>query len=221
MMYAMTLLSTNINKMLESVKNDIHECTNHNRFGELNRLSVYCSNITEMRDELERCIDALIEIGTGTADSSKAIETTPTISVHADESVNYSLYKVDPKTEHTLDEDFEHRKVCAFKLDGKRINVDSWQDLTIKTCAYLYKKDPVRMKSFVWDEDLKGRINQYFMTSSVQGRNKLIPGSELYVWINQSANSLARMVGTVLKKYGYHVDDMVIYLRADYSDLHK
>ena len=73
----------------------------------------------------------------------------------------------------------------------------------------------------MYDDDFKGRLNNYFMKKSVPRRNKQIPGTDLYVWVNQNANSLVGMVTKAIKKYGYSKKDLVLYLRADYSELHK
>ena len=59
------------------------------------------------------------------------------------------------------------------------------------------------------------------MTHHVPQKNKSIPGKNLYVWINNSANLIASIMQRMLEEYNIPMQDFTIYLRRDLSELHK
>lgn len=121
---------------------------------------------------------------------------------------------------HTLDEDFEYKKICGFEINGIRFEVSSWQDALIQLCSYLYNIDGNKMLGFVDDPYFKRRKVSYFMKESVPRRNKIIPGTNLYVWVNNNANTLVRLMRDMLVRYLISPETMTLYLRRDLSSLH-
>lgn len=75
---------------------------------------------------------------------------------------DYDKYKVDTNIEHTLYENFSHKRPFAFEIEGQKVMVDTWIDMLIKTAEILFKKDKAIMKSFVNDDDMNGRKMRYF-----------------------------------------------------------
>ena len=136
-------------------------------------------------------------------------------------TVDYSQYTVDRREAHSLAEDFEYRRICAFKVNGVEIEVNSWKDALLKFCGLLAKQDNNLVESFVLMPDLCGRKNRYFQKSSVLGRNQRITGTDIFVWTNMSANEIVRLIKKMLKYAHVAPEEFQVFLRADYSELHK
>lgn len=134
--------------------------------------------------------------------------------------IDYADFDVDNMEPHTLDEDFEYKKICGFEINGIRFEVSSWQDALIQLCSYLYNIDGNKMLGFVDDPYFKRRKVSYFMKESVPRRNKIIPGTNLYVWVNNNANTLVRLMRDMLVRYLISPETMTLYLRRDLSSLH-
>jgi len=96
----------------------------------------------------------------------------------------------------------------------------------IKLIELVYKCiDPIsmvflEMLGFVDDPYFKRRKVSYFMKESVPRRNKIIPGTNLYVWVNNNANTLVRLMRDMLVRYLISPETMTLYLRRDLSSLH-
>ena len=72
---------------------------------------------------------------------------------------------------------------------------------------------------FVDDPRFKRRKVSYFMRESVPRRNKLIPGTNLYVWVNNNANTLAALMRDMIQEYEISINDVTVYLRTNLRNL--
>ncbi|WP_461569953.1 hypothetical protein [Thermincola ferriacetica] len=135
----------------------------------------------------------------------------------------YDKYRVDTNIEFTLYEDFTHKRPFAFKIEGQKVTVNTWQEMLIKTVEILFKKDRAKMESFATDEEMNGRKMKYFSLQNKANMRKPVKISdvEFYVETNRSANSIRNSIIKMLQRYGLKITDFKIYLRADYSDLHN
>lgn len=138
---------------------------------------------------------------------------------------DYSAFVVDQKVAHTLYEDFKFTKPCKFSFHNTIYEVRNMRDVLVQFCGILASIDIEKMKSFVDDPTMKGRKVSYFSTESIVedyvNKNEKIPGTELYVWVNLSCNHIRNIIRKMLKKYGFSFDDFKIYLRANFSELHR
>ncbi|MCF6095294.1 hypothetical protein L1765_15155 [Microaerobacter geothermalis] len=136
---------------------------------------------------------------------------------------DYEQYRVDNNIEHTLYENFSHKRPFAFEFEGRKVMVDTWIDMLIKTAEILFKKDRAKIESFANDEDMNGRKMRYFSLHDKSGMRKPVQlaGEELYIETNLSANSIRNIIVKMLQKYGIKITEFKIYLRADYTELHK
>ena len=66
-----------------------------------------------------------------------------------------------------------------------------------------------------------GKKNTYFQKKSVPERNELISGTDIYVWTNLSANDIVKLIRRMLKYLQIPEENFIVFLRADYSELHK
>lgn len=220
-LYSLELVKTSLNGTLKRIKEEIQAAANENSFDGVSQIAGYCKQITEINQELEEMILALhFEPSEGTAAATLAEEKTEDEKDIA-HPVDYTAFDVSRTEPHTLDEDFEHKKVCGLRITGVEMPVENWQDAIVKLCAYLNRVDDTILKTFVGDSMFRGKKNKYFMLQSVPKRNKRIPGTNIYVWTNNSANRIITIIKDVLERYNIPADEVVIYLRRDLTELHK
>ena len=223
-LYSLELVKTSLNTTLKRIKKEIQVAAEKNAFDGIRQIADYCERITELDQEIETIIAALdfkpAETTSFPSENKPVFPVSP-MSSPADPTINYSVFDVDKTEPHTLDEDFEYKKVCCIQIQGTRIPVNNWQDALVKLCVYLYSLDGQKMESFVDDPAFQRRKVHYFMHELVPRRNKLIPGTDLYVWINNSANTLVSVMRSLLISYRIPLKNMTLYLRRDLSDLHR
>lgn len=139
---------------------------------------------------------------------------------------NYAIYSIDCQTPHNLYEDYRFTKACGFALNGVIYEARNMRDVLVQTCSLLAMLDSEKIKMFVNDPSMQGSKVSYFGTASIVedfvAKNEKIPGTDLYVWINLSCNYIRNILKKILKKYGIdYMKNFQIFLRADYSNLHK
>lgn len=135
---------------------------------------------------------------------------------------NYEEYYVDTNVPHSLYENLSHKRPFAFEVEGNRVEVRTWIDVLLATCDILLSKDPDKFTLFQGDPKMNGKKAKYFSKDSDVLRKPVkIDKCELYVETNMSANSIRNLIVKMLQKYGIKTSDFVLYLRADYTDLHK
>ena len=213
-MYALSLLSTNTEKMLESIKQQMREHLNSNRFDEITKLTDYCNLIMELNKQIELCITTLIRDSVNT---QKAIANNTVPST----KIDYSQYCVDRRESHTLAEDFEHKKICAFRVNDLEFNVQNWKDTLLKLCELVGKQSIKLLEGMVENPDFTGKKNTYFLKYYVPGRNERIPGTDIFVWTNLSANDIVKLIKKILHYLHIPEENFIVFLRADYSELHQ
>lgn len=135
---------------------------------------------------------------------------------------NYNDYLVDTNIEHNLYEDLTHKRPCAFKIEGKRIEIKDWKGVLIETIKYLSIKNPNILKTFVDNPKMNGRKVVYFSNTNIPTMRapRKIDSASIYIETNLSANGIRNLLVKVLGKYNIKLNDYKIYLKADYSNLH-
>lgn len=240
--YALALLSTNIDKMRENLKYQMIGQLSDNRFDELERLTGFLNNITALYNKIESCINILAEdtaaskrddANIGEVDDAEALhdaeaESRPesgTFGGDSGERTDYSQYEVDRFERHDLSEDFVHSRIAKFEFKGKSYPADSWKTALMTLVRVLYEEDPDRMKSFVDDERFIGKKIRYFTLEPLYAesgclRTTKLNGTDLFVHTNLSSNDTARFIRKILEAYGYSPREFIVFLRADYKELH-
>lgn len=175
---------------------------------DLRTILLECSGLLENETELEE------EIATIDEDEAKERTYIP----------NYEAYQVDSTIEHSLYENFTHKKACAFRFCGEYVEVVNMKWVLVETCGLLAKINLKKMESFLNDKSMKGRKVSYFDSKCVIEnnitKNERIPGTDIYVWTSSSCNMTRNLLKKLLKKYNIGLNQFKIYLRADYADLH-
>jgi hypothetical protein len=135
---------------------------------------------------------------------------------------NYNEYLVDSNIQHTLYEDFTHKRPAAFELNGDKHNVKDWKDMLLQTCNIVSGIDKELIMSFPKNERLNGKKVTYFAfkEEDIVRAPRKIQNLDLYVSTNHSANSIRNIIINILREYKVSISDFKVYLRADYSELH-
>ena len=98
------------------------------------------------------------------------------------------------------------------------------RDLLVKVCEVLAQRDLKKFEGFIDDVTMKGTKRAYFGKKSVYEsgfyKNMKVPGTKVYVWTNMNCNQMRNVMKKMLKKYGIDFNELKIYLKADYKDLH-
>ena len=219
LLHALKSLKANFDNALTITKKQIQLSTEKNSFDDISQIAESCQQISEISIRIENAI-ALMEVKPSNKEIVFEGNANIEKKISSRKPIDYADFDVDNMEPHTLDEDFEYKKICVFEINGIRFEVSSWQDALIQLCSYLYNIDGNKMLGFVDDPYFKRRKVSYFMKESVPRRNKIIPGTNLYVWVNNNANTLVRLMRDMLVRYLISPETMTLYLRRDLSSLH-
>lgn len=219
LLHALKSLKANFDNALTITKKQIQLSTEKNSFDDISQIAESCQQISEISIRIENAI-ALMEVKPSNKEIVFEGNANIEKKISSRKPIDYADFDVDNMEPHTLDEDFEYKKICRFEINGIRFEVSSWQDALIQLCSYLYNIDGNKMLGFVDDPYFKRRKVSYFMKESVPRRNKIIPGTNLYVWVNNNANTLVRLMRDMLVRYLISPETMTLYLRRDLSSLH-
>ena len=218
LLHALKSLKANFDNALTITKKQIQLSTEKNSFDDISQIAESCQQISEISIRIENAI-ALMEVKPSNKEIVFEGNANIEKKISSRKPIDYADFDVDNMEPHTLDEDFEYKKICGFEINGIRFEVSSWQDALIQLCSYLYNIDGNKMLGFVDDPYFKRRKVSYFMKESVPRRNKIIPGTNLYVWVNNNANTLVRLMRDMLVRYLISPETMTLYLRRDLSSL--
>lgn len=217
---ALDLLSSSIESSIDQVADKVNIAFKDRDFKKVTELSTNSEQLNQVSKKIQDLIFSLDKI----MDESQIEE----ISNQSEDIIerdipNYSEYLVNPEVEYTLYEDFTHKRPCAFKIEGEKIEVKDWKEALVKTMDYLAVKDIEALQSFPDNPKMNGKKVIYF--SRVQLPNMRAPrklkSTDLYIETNLSANSIRNIITKALNKYNIRLNNYKIYLKADYSDLHK
>lgn len=135
---------------------------------------------------------------------------------------NYADYQVDNQVEHTLFEDWMHKRPFGFKfIKNDIIEARLWNDVFTKTCEILYDIDPEKFNSFEYLSHMNGKRKKYFAKNPKELRKKIKIKDGIFVEINHSANTFRKIIINMLKEYRFKVTDYKVYYWADYTELNK
>jgi hypothetical protein len=136
---------------------------------------------------------------------------------------NYNEYEVDKTVVHTLHENYVHKRPYAFELKGQRIHVRQWKKMLMETCNIMVDIDPGLIAEFPYIQKLNGRRTQYFTVKNpeLMRSPRKLKKIEMYVETNFSANVIRDLIKKIIGYYKIPLSEFKIYLRADYTKLHK
>lgn len=135
---------------------------------------------------------------------------------------NYNEYLVDNKIEHTLYENFTHKRPFGFKLNENHvIEASTWKDVLVKTCELLMAIDEKKFMSFENNDAMNGKKKKYFSVNPNSMRKPIKIGDKIYIETNQSGNAIRNLIIKLLKEYNFKISDYKVYFRADYTNLNN
>lgn len=133
--------------------------------------------------------------------------------------INYADYQVNKTKVHYLDENFVHKKVCGYVLAGFNYSsVDSWASLYVEICNKLISLDSTK---FINIQDWFKGSKPYLSYDKTVLRKARKLSNNIYLETNQSAHQITSNIAKLLKYYGFQINHLKIYLRADYTALHN
>lgn len=181
--------------------------------------SIYYMQLAQQLHSYESKIDKLLEETSmediELQDVSEKIESKKEIP-------NYEEYRVDNTIEHTLKEDFTHKRPSSFKIGENYTSiVNTWQEMILDTCKYLIKIDENKFKQIISKPRLNGRKSDYFSTDKKIMRRPVHIGCGVYIETNMSANGIRNLILKLLKEFNIPTNSFKIYLKADYTSLNK
>lgn len=135
---------------------------------------------------------------------------------------NYADYLVDNNVEHTLKEDFTHKRPSAFRIkEDNIIEVKTWKEMMIKTAEFLLTIDSDKFLEFENISGMNGKKNKYFSASERGMNQPRLAGNKIYIETTMSGNSIRNLIVKMIKAYGFNTGDYKVYFRADYSELNQ
>ncbi len=212
---SLQLLKEIINNAMEDINGKINMAFGNRDFNNVKKYSDLAERTHIYEQKIEEVID-FIDI------ENNSIENETDEKTEKKTIPNYADYMVDHNIEHTLYENFTHKRPFAFKInDNQLIEVNTWQDLFIKTCEFLLTVDEDKFLSLEDNERMNGKKNKYFSTSPAEMRNPKTILNKIYVETNQSANGFRNIIVKLLKEYNFKISEYIIFLRADYTKLNN
>lgn len=212
---SLELLQETIRDTMDRINDEINNSYTKREF---DRAKKYI-NIGEEINRYEQKIEELIGL--------LEVDTTEIIDEEQEEKAarilpDYSAYSVNTEVEHTLYEDFTHKRPHGFRINDETvIEVKTWKEMLFKTCELLMALDEEKFMSFENKEYMNGKKRKHFSTNPGGMVDPKLVNHKMYVETNINANGIRNLLLKLLKEYGFKVSEFKIYLRADYTDLHK
>ncbi|XOS90970.1 hypothetical protein ACLMAB_19715 [Brevibacillus laterosporus] len=129
---------------------------------------------------------------------------------------------MDSNVEHTLYENFTHKRPFGFQLNKDHIiEVKTWQAMLKKTSELLLTIDSEKLLSFEHARGMNGKKNKYISVKSEGMRRPHLILNQVYIEMNMSGNGIRNLILKMLKAYGFKTTDYKVYFRADYTELNE
>lgn len=217
---SLDLLASCIESAIDQVADKANLYFKNRDFKKVPELSENSEELNKISKEIQDLILNIDKI----MDESDIEEVGEQIEYNLEKDVpNYSDYLVDREVEHSLYEDFTHKRPCAFKIEEEKISVKDWKDALVKTMEYLTLKNAEIIKLFPDDPKMNGKKVIYFSRVALPTMRapRKLESLNMYIETNLSANSIRNVITRALNKYDIRLNNYKIYLKADYSDLHR
>ena len=216
--YASEMLLSALDKGVKAIKSRMNKAVDEDRDNDLKMLSEYRDTLRAYKEDINTYLDYNQNISVEPKQLELEIATTAEFKISR---IDYDQYKVDSNKPHTLDEDFEHKKICAFMYNGRKYTVHNWKDTLVSLCGILARENKNKLVEFVNSPIFQNRKGSYFGYVPVQRKNLRIEGTDIYVWTNLSANAIAQLIKKILTAFDKNYADFYIYLIKDLTELHS
>jgi hypothetical protein len=191
-------------------------------YGEINhhlQIEITTAAASRQIEELKQLTVFLEEISEFLNDDGDTISKNERVG---EKPVDYTVYQVSSEIQHSIDESFTYKRPSGFILQGQKYeNINNWQELLLKVLEILYQKDPEKIRAAAKDDPtFQGRKSRMLGLVNTNMRNPRQLG-ELWLETNLSSNSIVRNIKKLLHVCAIPESTMKIFLRADYSSLHR
>ncbi|WP_335871052.1 hypothetical protein [Bacillus sp. 2205SS5-2] len=214
---SLELLKEAINDTMDSINGQVSQAYTKRDFDGVRHFAELGEEINQYEQKIEHFIE-LLEVD---ASNENIVEGEEEV-VETASLPDYSAYLVDTKVEHTLYENFTHKRPFGFRINNEQIiEVKTWQEMLIKTCELLITVDEDKFMSFENKPAMNGKKRKYFSKQESEIRKPKLISNKIFVETNISGNGVRNLLLKLLKEYGYKSNEYKVYLKADYTDRHS
>lgn len=212
---SLELLKESIDGTVEVIAKKVNNTILTREFESMKKYGELAEEINHIENQIEEVLDKLIIEEAVIVEEIDEEDEKRTIT-------NYLEYEVDNNIEHTLYEDFTHKRPYGFKMnDQNMVRAKTWQDMLVKTCEYLLLIDEKKFMAFENRKAMNGKKNKYFSINTDNMRKPKKVSNKIYVEINQSGNAIRNLIIKLLKEYNFKISEYKVYYRADYSSINN
>ncbi len=113
-----------------------------------------------------------------------------------------------PRRRVEIGESYAYKSISSFLFKGTRYEARSWKDMLIQVCNIMLATHKERFEQVL---NLIGRKRPYFTRNPNELMSpERINGTDIYVEVNLSANSIVKLSIDILSLFGYTKDDLSI-----------
>ena len=212
------LLNQCIEGCVKNIKDAFNTAIDKRDYQRLTNLSEMLKSIDKVQGKLGEYSN-LLQIDN---DIEEEIIQKENLKDESKELPSYDSLQVDQNMPYTLYDDYTYKKPAGFEVFGMRHDAKDWKEMFVKICEILAEKDPMTFKTFVNDKSMQGRKVSYFCKDQKDIRSpKHVKGTDIYIMTNMSANQIRNVIERMLRRYDIKINDFKIYLKADYTVMHK
>ncbi len=212
------LLNQCIEGSVEKIKDAFNTAIDKRDYQRLTNLSEMLKSIDKVQGKLGEYSN-LLQIDN---DIEEEIIQKENLENEPEELTDHDSFRVDQNMPYTLYDDYTYKKPAWFEVFGLRYDAKDWKEMFVKICEILAEKDPMTFKTFVNDKSMQGRKVSYFCKDQKDIRSpKHVKGTDIYIMTNMSANQIRNVIERMLRRYDIKINDFKIYLKADYTVMHK
>jgi len=212
------LLNQCIEGCVKNIKDAFNTAIDKRDYQRLTNLSEMLKSIDKVQGKLGEYSN-LLQIDN---DIEEEIIQKENLKDESKELPSYDSLQVDQNMPYTLYDDYTYKKPAGFEVFGLRYDAKDWREMFVKICEILAEKDPVKFKTFVNDKSMQGKKVSYFCNNQKGIREpRHVKGTDIYLMTNMNANRIRNIIVKMLRRYDVKINDFKIYLRADYTVMHK
>lgn len=196
---------------MDSVSDEQREAGYAGDAEECDRLGVCFRQLAEILSATNRKMKLLDSLKEGAGDVLRPKPNQKPVAPNEPiEHLDYAAYALDRRQPHHLDEDFTDKRVCGFSFGGRSYEAESWKDTLVQVCQLVRRRYPNKFDLYVQESCASGHKRTFFSDRTIiysggTSAYSRIPGTDVYVLTNSSANTLRDDIKRVLKLSLIHI----------------
>lgn len=194
-------LETDIDSLIDYYKTEAKKYIDQNSWGDIRLASDKCESLNRYKQKIEEILD---------------------------EFDSLFIEEVDKKEQAKDDEEFvdiqnfSYTNPLQIKMFNNYYDTHrNWRDVLILVCEELIKRCPEKFKNFDKNDAFKGRKRSYFSYKPEELREPRKLSNGLYVEMNLSANSIARICCNIIEQCGYNSDELKFKIEDKQQDIDR